>query len=112
MIYTLHRYIFADLVKTFLIATFVLATVMGLGLMLGPMRRMGIDPMKVPELFLCTLPITLVMVLPIAALLSTTLNYGRLAADNEITACRASGISILTLVYPALILGLKRHWSR
>ena len=106
MIYTLHRYIFSDLIKTFLIATFVLAMILGLGLMIGPMRRLGIDPIKVPELFLCTLPMTLVMVLPIAALLSATLNYGRLSADNEIAACRASGISILTMVYPALILAL------
>jgi len=106
MVYTLHRYIFKDLIKTFLTSTLVLSTVLGLGMMLGPMRQMGIDPVKVPELFLCTLPITLTMVLPIAALLSATLNYGRLASDNEVMACRASGISILTLVYPALILAM------
>jgi lipopolysaccharide export LptBFGC system permease protein LptF len=44
--------------------------------------------------------------LPIAALFATTVVYGRLAADNELTACRAAGISFLSISLPAFILGL------
>jgi hypothetical protein len=44
--------------------------------------------------------------LPIAALFATTMVYGRLSADNELTACRASGISHLSIAAPALVLGL------
>ena len=97
MVFTIHRYIFRDLLKTFLLATLVLSTVLGLGVMLKPLRHFGVDPADVPKLVLYTLPITLTMVIPIAALLSATLNYGRLAVDNEINACRSSGISLLTL---------------
>ncbi|MGN6625180.1 MAG: LptF/LptG family permease, partial [Tepidisphaeraceae bacterium] len=45
---------------------------------------------------------------PIAALFSCTVVYGRLAADNEVTAVRAAGISMgpLGLGFPALVLGL------
>jgi len=106
MVFTLHRYIFRDLVKTFLLASLVLSLILGLGIMLRPLRQFGVDPARVPELIFCTLPITLTMVMPIAALFSTTLNYGRLAVDNEINACRSSGIGLMTLIYPALTLAL------
>jgi lipopolysaccharide export LptBFGC system permease protein LptF len=52
------------------------------------------------------LPITLTFVLPIAALFACSMVYGRFAADNELDACRASGISITTLVYPGLGLAI------
>jgi lipopolysaccharide export LptBFGC system permease protein LptF len=106
MIFTLHWYIFRDLVKTFLLATTVLCIVLGLGSMLRPLQDFSIDPLRVPELLLCTLPVTLTMVIPIAALLAATINYGRLAVDNEITACRSSGINLTTLIYPAAALAL------
>ena len=106
MVFTIHRYIFRDLLKTFLLATAVLSLVLGLGVMLRPLRDFSVDPLNVPKLLAYTLPITLTMVIPIAALLSATVNYGRLAVDNEITACRSSGISLTTLVYPALTLAL------
>ncbi len=79
---------------------------MGLGVMLKPLREFSIDPSRVPEMIFCTLPITITMVIPIAALMATTLVYGRLAFENEITACRSSGIGLPTLVYPALMLAL------
>jgi lipopolysaccharide export LptBFGC system permease protein LptF len=106
MVFTIHRYIFRDLLKTFGLATLVLSTVLGLGLMLRPLQQYSVDPVHVPSLILCTLPITLTMVVPIAALMAATINYGRLAADNEISACKSSGIGLWTLVYPALALAL------
>ncbi len=106
MVFTLHRYIFFDLIKKFFLALIVLSLVMGLGMMLKPLRSYNIDPMKVPQLVAYTMPITITMVLPIAALLATTLTYGRLAFDNEINACRSSGISVVSLIYPAGTLAL------
>ena len=41
-----------------------------------------------------------------AALFAASLVYGRFASDNELDACRASGISLLTLVYPGLVLAI------
>jgi len=106
MVFTLHRYIFRDLLKTFCLSALVLSVILGLGVMLRPLRHFNVDPIRVPQLLLYTFPITLTMVIPIAALLAATLNYGRLAYDNEINACRSSGISLLTLLYPALVLAL------
>ena len=45
---------------------------------------------------------------PVAALFATTVIYGRLSADNELTACKAGGMSLVSLSVagPALVLGL------
>ena len=59
MVFTLHRYIFRDLLKTFCLATLVLSVVLSLGVMLRPLRQFNVAPAQVPELLLCTLPITL-----------------------------------------------------
>ena len=106
MLFTLHRYILRDLLKVFLVTSVILSLVLGLGVMLRPLKQFSVDPVDVPELLLCTLPITVTMVLPVTALLAATLVYGRLAGDNEIVACRSSGINLLALIYPGLGLAL------
>ena len=106
MVFTIHRYIFFDLLKTFFQTTLILSVVLGLGIMLQPLRQFGVDPIQVPKLLAYTFPITLSMVIPIAALLSATLNYGRLSHFNEINACRTSGIKLLNLIYPAAAFAL------
>jgi lipopolysaccharide export LptBFGC system permease protein LptF len=79
---------------------------MSLGSILRPVQEFGVGPGQVLRLMIYFLPVTLTFVLPMAALFATTLVYGRLANDNELDACRASGISILTLVYPGFILAV------
>jgi lipopolysaccharide export LptBFGC system permease protein LptF len=44
--------------------------------------------------------------MPLGYLLSTVVTYGRLAADNEWTAIRMSGLNPLKMVVPALLLAL------
>jgi len=44
--------------------------------------------------------------MPIAALFATTMVYGRLAADNELQACRAAGINIHCLFLSTVLLSV------
>jgi lipopolysaccharide export LptBFGC system permease protein LptF len=106
MVFTLHRYVFREVLKVFCLATVALTLMMSLGSILRPVQEFGVGPGQVIDLMIYFLPITLTFVLPMAALFATTLVYGRLANDNELDACRASGISLLSLVYPGLMLAI------
>ncbi len=106
MVFTLHRYIFRELFKVFALATIALTLMMSLGSMYRPIQEYGVGPEQVFHLLGYFLPITLTFVLPMSALFAASLVYGRFASDNELDACRASGISIMTLIYPGLCLGI------
>ena len=62
-------------------------------------------PVKNAFIFLLyVLPIVLAFTIPWAALVSVMLVFGRLSADNEITAMRACGVSILQIVAPIIVI--------
>jgi len=106
MVFTLHRYIFRELFKVFGVTTLALTVILSLGSVLWPMQEYGVGPRQVLYFMSYFLPITLTFVLPMAALFAASLVYGRFASDNELDACRASGISLLSLVYPGLVLAV------
>ena len=103
---TLFWYVFRDLVKIFLMTSAVLAGIMSFGGLLKPLTQYGLNASQVGKILAYFMPATQTYSLPIAALFATTVVYGRLSADNELTACRASGISYTSLALPALVLGL------
>ncbi len=86
--------------------TIALTFMLSLGSMLKPIQEFGVSPAQAIHLLGYLLPITLTVVLPISALFSTALIYGRFASDNELDACKASGIGLMTLVYPGLCLAV------
>ncbi len=66
----------------------------------------GADIFKVGKLFIYLAPYLFTYTLPIACLTAVLISLGRLSSDNEIVAMRSSGINILHLVIPLLIIGL------
>jgi len=106
MVFTLHRYIFRELFKVFLLATVALTLIASMGSMYRPIQKYGVGPQQVFQLLGYFLPIMLTFVLPMSALFAASLVYGRFASDNELDACRASGISFTTVMYPGLFLGV------
>lgn len=64
---------------------------------LGPYQILQILPYVVPSLLPFTIPATL--------LLTVCVVYGRIAGDQEITAAKAAGINVMSLLWPAFLLG-------
>jgi lipopolysaccharide export system permease protein len=54
------------------------------------------------EVFLLTIPFIVAMTLPMAVLVAVLYAFSHLAADNEITAIKASGVSVGRLLVPVL----------
>lgn len=103
----LQRYIFRELLASFLFAFTVVLSVCLVGTMFQVFRTfpgLGI------EIVLKTLPLATgsmaTWVILAASCTSSTLVYARLAAENEITAMQTCGIHLWRIVSPALLLGL------
>lgn len=58
------------------------------------------------QLFVLSLPAIVVLTLPMALLFGILIGIGRLSGDSEITALRASGMSLFTLYRPVAFLSL------
>src|SRR5262245_47489112 len=102
---TLHAYVLRELLKTFLLALALLTAMFTLGGgLLTLIRDMGLTTGTVVRLIPYLLPIVMTLfAMPFAALIAAAMVYGRLAADNELTACRAAGINISRLFLAALL---------
>lgn len=65
----------------------------------------GVGILPVLKLITYSLPPILVLTIPMGVLLANLLSFGRLASDNEITAIKASGINLTSIISPALLIG-------
>jgi len=105
--WTLERYIFREMGKTFLLTSAALTGVLGLGGGVMQMVELGeVTPVQLLRLMALVLPVAAALTLPVAALFSATSTYGRLSADNEFVACRGGGINLHVLFMPAIVLSL------
>ncbi len=105
----IDRYIFKEIALPFIIILFVLTFVLLMGKILQIMDLMvnkGISVFSIAELIILLLPSFMLFTIPIALLIAILIALGRLSADNEITAIKASGISLLQIYYPVAIASL------
>lgn len=66
----------------------------------------GLDIWVILEIFVLNLAWMLALTLPMSCLIASLMAYGRLAGDNEITAAKASGISAVRFLKPAVIVAV------
>jgi len=104
---TLHFYLGRELLKAFLMTSVALTllVVMGGGVA-NIFRSQGIGAEDMVRVFVFLTPVAVTLILPVAALFSAAITYGRAAADNEVLACRAAGINIHKMLLSAAVLGL------
>ncbi|HJO55357.1 MAG TPA: LptF/LptG family permease, partial [Candidatus Scalindua sp.] len=101
----LHKYLVKELFRTFLPSLLCFEFVLLLGFSIQLLHK-GLD---IPSLF-SVLPYmalyTVPHALPTSLLTATVMSYGRLSADNEITAIKVAGIHIHNLITPVIIMGV------
>jgi LPS export ABC transporter permease LptF/LPS export ABC transporter permease LptG len=93
----LTRYILREVASHALLGTAVFTFVLftrDLGRILELVVRNSAPVPSVAELFFFTVPVALIYTIPMGALVGILIGLGRLAADSEITAMRASGIGV------------------
>lgn len=97
------RYILREITLPFFLILCVLTFVLLMGKLLQLMDMMvnkGVDFLDIARLVVFLLPSFFVFTIPIALLMAILIGLGRLSADNEWIALRASGVSLYQLVSP------------
>lgn len=102
----LVRYVLKELIAPFLASLFgitFLFVVDFLVKILDSVLSKGLPTSTVIEIFVLNLAWMLSLSIPMAVLVASLMAFGRLSGDQEITACKAAGISPLSLMRPVLI---------
>ena len=106
----MDRYIARELTLPFLFGVGAFSSIgVSIGALFELIRKVtefGLPAALVLEVFLLKLPEYVVLAFPMSTLLATMMTYSRLSSDSELTALRASGVSIRRIVVPAVVLSL------
>lgn len=102
---TLHLYIFKEITIPFLLGFVVFTFVLLMGRFINLAEMVvakGVPLADILRLLVYMLPSFSFVTIPMAFLLAILLAFGRLSADNEITAMKAGGISLYGLLPPVI----------
>jgi len=105
----LSRYLLGQLAAPFFFGLAALTSLMLLSQVakkFGALVGKGLPWTVIAEVFALSLPFIVAMTLPMAVLIAVLYAFSHLAADNEITAMRASGISVYQILAPVLAWGV------
>lgn len=104
--FILSRYILRQHIGPFIFGFSVITLIWILNLLFKELNRIlskGLPPMVVLEFFALNLAWIVALTVPMATLIASLMAFGRLSADNEITAIKANGVSLYKILAPVLI---------
>jgi len=103
------RYILREHVGPLLFALSALTSLLLLNFIakrFGDLVGKGLPWTVIAEFLALSIPFTLAMTLPMAVLVATLHAFSRLASENEVTAFKASGVSVRRLMVPVIVASL------
>ena len=103
------RYVLKEHVGPFLFASTALTSLMLLQYIakkFGELVGRGLPKTVIAEFLALSVPFTVAMTMPMAVLVAVLYAFSRLAAENEITAMKASGIGMRSVLGPVMLGGL------
>ncbi len=102
------------MVAPFLFASILLTALMMLDVVadrFGSLIGKGLGWQPVAEVFLYSIPFMFAVIVPMAVLVAVLYVFNNLAADNEISAMMASGVSLARITAPVLVLAAILAWG-
>ena len=102
----LYVYIFKEHVGPFFFGLFVIFFILIMDFILELLNLVigkGLNAFVIFQVFVLNLAWMAALAVPMAVLVSTLMAFGRLSQDNEITALKASGVSLYRVVTPAVV---------
>lgn len=102
----LHKYILKEHLGPLVFSLTTLTSLLLLNYIakrFGDLVGKGLPWSVIGKFFGLSIPFTVALTFPMAVLVATLYAFGRLASENEITALRASGVSLRAILTPVLI---------
>jgi lipopolysaccharide export system permease protein len=102
------KYVLKEHAGPFLFASTALTSLMLLQYLsrkFGDLVGKGLPSSVIAEFLALSVPFTVAMTMPMAVLVAVLYAFSRLAAENEITALKASGVGMRTVLTPVLLGG-------
>ncbi|QDT65001.1 LptF/LptG family permease [Calycomorphotria hydatis] len=100
----LQRHILMELIRVFAALLCILTVLLVFVGVFREVSESGLGPEQVIQILPFIVPSMMPFTIPATMLLTVCLVYGRWAADNEITASKAAGINVMSLLTPAFAL--------
>lgn len=105
----LHRYLIKEICAIFSLTLFSITSMFMMRYIYYILKfqaKVHVEGYLIYDFFVCLIPELLIMTVPMSLLVAILVALGRLSSDNEITAMCASGVNLVQLTYPVLVIAL------